>query len=172
MDWSSDELKLARACDLGDYDVVTALLARRPNLVQTLSDDERRGLVDAAQNNNTAAVRRMLAAGWPADVRGDNGATPLHIASWLGNVEMVRDLLRHGAPVEVREDEFNLPPLSWSFHGSRHSWRKDEGDYGATVEALLDAGATVPELTGELEASEPIREALDRFAQRRRAAAR
>jgi ankyrin repeat protein len=172
MDWSSDELKLARACDLGDDDVFTALLARRPNLAKTLSDDERRGLVEAAQNNNTDAVRRMLAAGWPVDVRGDNGATPLHIASWLGNAEMVRELLRHGAPVEVREDEYNLPPLSWSLHGSRHSWRKDEGDYGATVEALLDAGATAPELTSDLEASAPVREALGRFAERKRTAAR
>jgi ankyrin repeat protein len=157
MDWSSDELKLARACDLGDGALFAALLARRPNLARTLSDDERRRLADAAQSNNAAAVRLMLAAGWPVDVRGDDGATPLHSAAWLGNVEIVRELLRHGAPVEVRGDAYDAP----------HSWRKDEGDYAGTVEALLEAGATVPVLAGDQEASAPIREVLRRFADRK-----
>jgi len=171
MEWSSDELKLARACDLGDDDVCTALLARRPDLVHTLSDDERRQLADAAQRNDIGAVRRMLNAGWPVDARGgDNGGTALHIASWFGDVEMVRELLRHGAPVDVRGDAFDSPPLGWSLHGSRHSWRKDEGDYVATVEALLEAGATAPEVTSDLDVSAPVREVLRRFADRARAA--
>jgi ankyrin repeat protein len=168
MDWSPDELKLAQACDLGDDELFAALLARRPDLARTLSDADRRRLADAAQSNNAAAVRLMLAAGWPVDARGDNNATPLHIAAWLGNVEIVRELLRHGAPVEVRGDAYDLPPLGWSLHGARHSWRKDVGDYAGTVEALLEAGAAVPALTGEIDAPASVRDVIRRFAGRKR----
>jgi ankyrin repeat protein len=164
LDWSSDELKLSQACDLGDDELFAALLARRPNLAKTLTDDERRRLADAAENNNMNAVRLMLAAGWPTDVRGHLGATPLHHAAWLGNVEMVRELLRHGAPVDVRDGTFDGAPIDWSLHGARRSWRKDTGDYVGTVEALLDAGSAAPEVTSELEVSAPIRDLLRRYA--------
>jgi ankyrin repeat protein len=164
LDWSSDELKLAQACDLGEDELFAALLARRPMLAKTLTDDERRRLADAAENNNTNAVRLMLSAGWPVDVRGHLGATPLHHAAWLGNVEMVRELLRHGAPVDVRDGTFDGAPIDWSLHGARQSWRKATGDYVGTVEALLDAGSAVPAVTSELEVSAPIRAVLRRYS--------
>ncbi len=50
MERSPDELKLAQACELGDESLFRTLLASRPNLVQTFSDD-RRKLPNAAQNN-------------------------------------------------------------------------------------------------------------------------
>jgi ankyrin repeat protein len=167
MERSPDEWKLEQACELGDEATFRALLARRPNLVQTLSDEERRKLAAAAHNNNTQAVRLMLAAGWPVDVRGDFGGTPLHFAAWHGNVEMVRELLRHRAPLEIRGDQFDLTPLGWAFHGSEHSWHRDSGDHAATAETLLEAGATAPEPTADLEASEPVRAVLRRHAERR-----
>ena len=68
-----------------------ALLASHPNLAERLSDDERRRLPDAAQNNNTGAVRLMLAAGWPVDATGEYQMTPLHWAAWHGNAEMVQE---------------------------------------------------------------------------------
>ena len=67
MQQSPQDLKLTQACELGDEELFRSLLALRPELVQNLSDDERRRLTDAAQNNNTDAVRLMLAAGWPVD---------------------------------------------------------------------------------------------------------
>ncbi len=164
MERSPDELKLALACELGDKGTFDALLARRPDLAQTLSEDERHKLVEAAENNNNEAVRLMLAAGWPTDSRGLESGTALHIAAWLGNAEMVRELLRHGAPLDIRGDKYDMTPLGWALHGSEHSWRKDKGDYAATVEALLDAGAAAPELAEDLEASEPVRDVLRRYA--------
>lgn len=162
MDRSPDELKLAVACEFGDEQRVTSLLAERPNLAQSLSHEDRRVLVDAAETNNVVAVRLMLAAGWAADVRGNLGGTALHFAAWLGNAEMVRELLRHGAPVEVRGDEYDLSPLGWALHGSENSWSKNSGDYGAVVEVLLAAGAVAPAV--EPRASAAARAALARFA--------
>lgn len=164
MDRSPDELKLAVACELGDEHLVNSLIAERPNLALSLSDEDRRKLVDAAESDNFAAVRLMLAAGWPADVRGNLGATALHFAAWLGNADMVRELLRRGAPVEVRGDQYDLSPLRWALHGSENSWRRTSGDYAAVVEALLAAGARAPALTPEIEASPAARSALARFS--------
>jgi hypothetical protein len=64
-------VKLTQACELGDEGAFRALLASHPNLIETLSDDDRRRLPDAAQINNTPAVRLMLVAGWPVDARGE-----------------------------------------------------------------------------------------------------
>src|SRR6185503_13462571 len=85
MDRTPDGLKLSVACELGDSPAVEALLATRPTLPSTLTGDERRRLAQAAEGNRTRTVRLMLAAGWPVDVRGQFGATPLHWAAWHGN---------------------------------------------------------------------------------------
>jgi hypothetical protein len=50
-------------------------------------------------------------------------------------------------------------------HGSEHGWHKDTGDYGGTVEALLQAGAKAPKLIDDLEASDAARAVLWRYAE-------
>jgi ankyrin repeat protein len=165
MERSPEDVKLAQACELGDEGVFRELLAARPNLVETLSDDERRQLPDAAQNNNTAAVRLMLAAGWPVDARGEYQMTPLQWASWHGNAEMVREILRYHPKLEL-SCEHEITALGSALHGSENSWHRQTGDYAATVEALLDAGAKAPKLTDDLEASEAVRDVLARHEER------
>ena len=53
-------------------------LSRPPDAPKTLSEPDQRKLPNAAQNNNTKAVRLMLEAGWPVDTQGEMGATALH----------------------------------------------------------------------------------------------
>jgi hypothetical protein len=106
----------------------------------------------------------MLAAGWPLDVRGEHGGTPLHWASWHGNVEMVREILRYQGDVNVKGDDHNMTPLGWAVHGSENSWHREKGDYAGVVEALLQAGAKAPPLTEEVEVSDAVREVLKRYA--------
>jgi ankyrin repeat protein len=160
---STPEMKLALACEIGDETLFRALLAARPDLAKTLTADEAHKLVFAAQANNTAAVRLMLTAGWPLDVRGQHGGTPLHWAAWHGNAGMVRELLRHQAPPNVRDADHDQTPVGWALHGSENSWHREHGDYAATLTALLEAGATPPALTPDLDASEPVLEVLRRF---------
>lgn len=157
---SPEDVKLAQACDLGDADLFRALLASRPDLIATLSDDERRRLPNAAQNNNNAAVRLMLSGGWPLDVPGEYGLTALQWASWHGNAEMVREILRYGPQLELKDNEHHISALGSALHGSENSWHRDTGDYADTVRALMEAGATAPKLTADLEASEEAREVL------------
>ncbi|HYL99393.1 MAG TPA: ankyrin repeat domain-containing protein [Blastocatellia bacterium] len=162
MERSPEDVKLSQAFELGDEDLFRSLLAARPNLVQTLSDEDRRRLPDAAQNNNTAALRLMLAAGWPVDATGGHGLTALQWASWHGNAEAVREILRYQPDIETNEGEDHVTALGCALHGSENSWHRQTGDYAATVEALLDAGAIAPKVTDDLEASDAVLDVLIR----------
>ena len=160
MERSPEDLKLSLACELGDENTFRAMLARRPNLAQTLSDDDRRRLTDAAQNNNTSAVCLMLEAGWPVDTRGEYHMTPLQWAAWHGNAEMVREILRHHPHIELKDNDHGITALGCALHGSENGWHRGTGDYAAAVEALIDAGARAPKVTEDLEASPAVRDAL------------
>ena len=67
--------------------------------------------------------------------------------------------------MEVWDEHFDGKPLPWALYGSVHGWHKETGDYACTVEALLQAGAEAPKPTDELEASEPVRAVLRRYAE-------
>jgi hypothetical protein len=159
MERSPDELRLAVACELGDEAMVQGLMRSRPGLIASLTEFELRKLPNAAEANNTRAVKLMTAAGWPVDVRARHGATPLHWAGFHGNEEMAGILLKHSPPLELRDTDFDGTPLGWAIHGSEHGWFSSTGNYAATVKGLLDAGAKAP---AEIAGSAPVREVLRR----------
>jgi hypothetical protein len=157
MDRSPEDVKLLAACWNADDLAVSTLLAEKPGLAARLSGGYRRQVAYAARNNNLAAVRLMLAAGFPVDAPGQHGATPLHWAAFHGNEAMVRELLRHNPPLEQTDADFHGTPLGWAIYGSEHGWHCRTGDYAATVTALLNAGCKPPEKEG---GTEPVREAI------------
>jgi len=163
---SPDSLKLALACELGDEALFRRMMAARPGAANELADDEHRKLVNAAQSNNARAVRLMLEAGWPVDSRGQHGGTALHWASWHGNIEMVRAILSHHPAMHLRDVANDSTALGWTLHGSENGWHRDQGDYPAVVEALLDAGAEAPPVTDRLGGSDAVLEVLRRRALR------
>lgn len=156
MQRSSAEMQLAQACEMGDEALAKELLTRDPGLGKKLSTEAKQAVVGAALRNNAKAVGMMLEAGWPMDARGDAGQTPLHWAGFHGNAEMVRELLRHHAPLEVQEWQFKGTPLGWALYGSEHGWYRETGDYPGTVRALLAAGAKAPEDIDGVEAPEEV----------------
>jgi len=162
MERSPDALKLAMACELGDEAVVAQLLRARPDLARMLNEDDRRRLPLAAQNDDTEAVRLMLAAGWPPEVTGQHGATALHWAGFHGNAVMVREILRHDPPLEAKERDHGLTPVGWTLYGSLHGWHAGRGDHAGTLELLLAAGAAAPPLRAEVQGSEAVLAVLRR----------
>jgi hypothetical protein len=160
MERTPEELKLALACELGDEAAFHAFLAKNPDAVAQLSEAQLRKLPDAAQNNNTQAVRLMLEAGWPVDARGDAGATALHWAGFHGNAAMAREILRFQPTLELKSREYEGTAVSWAVYGSGNGWHRDTGDYVGTVRALLEAGATLPPHAAELEPSDAVLEML------------
>jgi ankyrin repeat protein len=144
------------ACGRGDEPAVRAMLAARPELVPSLSEEDKIVLAFAAGDGKTEAVRLMLLAGLPMDIRGDTGGTPLHQATWYGQLDVVRLLLAHHAPLEVKDTTYGGTPLGWACHGSLNC-RNPQGDYPAIAEALIEAGATFESPGGTEEVQKVMR---------------
>jgi len=161
MERSPPDVKLLTAFRAGDAAAVKTLLSQNPGLVASLSPASRRQVAHAARDNNLAAVRLMLAAGLPVDALGQHSATALHWAAFHGNAEMIREILRFHPPLELCDADHRSTPLGWAVHGSEHGWNCKAGDYAATIEALLSAGARLPENIG---GSEAVRQVLRRHA--------
>lgn len=160
MERSPADVKLLAACWQGDEATVNSLLKEHPAAAESLLQAYRRHVADAARNNNLAAVRLMLAAGLPIDARGQHGATPLHWAAFHGNAEMAKVILTHNPPLEQTDADFHSTPLGWAIHGSVEGWYCKTGDYPGTVEALLKAGAKLPE---KRRGTDTVNEVLKRY---------
>jgi ankyrin repeat protein len=160
MERTPENLKLALACELGDETVFQEFLSKYPEAVKQLSAADQQKLPNAAQNNNTKAVRLMLEAGWPVDTPGEAGATALHWAGFNGNAEMTREILRFHPTLEQKSREYEGTALGWAIYGSGNGWHRDTGDYVGTVQALREAGWVVPPHAEELEPSEAVLEVL------------
>lgn len=150
------DLRLIEACWSGDDGAARAILAERPGIIEHLSAADRRHVAHAARNDETAAVRLMLECGWPVDATGQHEGTPLHWAAFHGNAAMVEAVLAHDPPLEARDADFAGTPMSWALHGSLHGWKSSTGDYAATVEALLRAGAAPPADPGGSAAAQDV----------------
>jgi hypothetical protein len=69
--------------------------------------------------------------------------------------------------VDVLSGQHPAPPIGWAVYGSVHGWHCNSGDYPATVQALIAAGAKVPAITRDLDASPGVLEVLRRHQQQR-----
>jgi ankyrin repeat protein len=126
-----DDFKLSLALELGDATVFHEFLSKHPHAVKMLSETDQIKLPNAAQTNNTEAVRLMLEAGWPVDAPGEMGATALHWAGFNGNAAMTREILRFHPTLELNSREYRGTALGWAIFGSGDSWHRDTGDYVA-----------------------------------------
>ena len=130
--------------------------ARSPEIEQALEE-----LLEVAiDQGDLSAVGRLLDAGASASgPRVEDGEeppefTPLGVAAWRGYAEVSAELVRRGAPTEFPGGG---SAIGAALHGSRHCQHPEGGPtmatideidrsrYRATVEALLAAGAQVPE---------------------------
>jgi hypothetical protein len=87
-----------------DPALVVAAIARDPTAI-----------VRAAMLGRTAAVRPMVALGWPIDAR--ERGTALHEAAWHGDAGLVEDLLDLGADPTIHDAAFDGTPAAWAHHG-------------------------------------------------------
>ncbi len=165
MERSPVEVQLLASCWAGDEPAAKSVLAENPNLIARLSAEQCRQVALAARNNQTAAVRVMLAAGLPVDARGQHQGTPLHWAAFHGNAELTREILRYHPPLELTDADFQATPLRWAIHGSTNGWHRQTGDYAATTELLLQAGARFPEKLSD--ASDAVKVVLRRSGAKR-----
>jgi ankyrin repeat protein len=138
---SSPQRQFVAACERADAETARALLKQFPDIATSLPYHDQRLLADAAWDNKLEAVKVMLEAGFDPHVRGAEESTPLDRAAFHGFVDVVRLLLQHNPPLNLT-NRYGARPLDTALYGSVHSWRRD-GDFPATVEALIQAGSTV-----------------------------
>ena len=72
---------------------------------------------------------------------------------------MAEDLIRNKAPLEVIDSDFRLSPLGWAIYGSENGWYQKTGQFAATIEVLIQAGAKLPLKLG---GTDRVRETLRR----------
>lgn len=133
------------------YDEIVAMILehestdKKINLEVEWEHNNRRALHQAAQNGHLKAARLLLAKGAAYDPVDTNGATPLWFAAGKdGNADLVRELLKVGAKIDVQAYENRQPIHQAALHGQVEVAR-----------VLLDAGANpTPENDG-LDDSEP-----------------
>lgn len=134
--------RLLGACLSADEQTAQHIAQEHPTLIPSLTGSDAGALLTALVDGRDDAVRVMLALQWPLAHESEWGGTALHWAAWNGRTEMVRQLLEHGAPVNVRDSRYGSSPLAWTAHGSRYCARANDEDYPAIAHLLLDAGST------------------------------
>jgi ankyrin repeat protein len=136
------------ACVRGDRTAAAGLVAADPGLMTRLEQDELAALVPAAGAGESVAVELMLDLGFPVNVRGEDGATPLHAAAYAGSATVIRLLLDHGADLAALDGTWQSPPLDWAIVGSGYRPATcPDPDWVAAVRVLIEAGASTAEIS-------------------------
>jgi ankyrin repeat protein len=134
----SPEDELLAACSRGDE--AEARRRSTPEVLAALASADLELIIEAARQGRAEVVRACLAAGLPVDTRDENAATALHHAAINGQAPVVRELLRSGPDLTLRDTEHHATPLDWATFGVDHVAHPN-GDYEACARALLEAGA-------------------------------
>ena len=147
VDEQLDESELfVSACARGDEPAARAMLASAPELISRLTARQLQTMPELAGTGNIAAVRIMLALGWPREVKTAWDATALNLAVFRGDAQMAELLLDGGADWRTRHG-FNdnvIGTLAWA---SREESMVEPAprDYEGCARALLAHGVPAPD---------------------------
>lgn len=138
------DLDLEGAAGVGRLDVVKNFVDERGRLAPGVAREQLlRGCAWACQYGRRAVVEFLLDRGVDPGESRDN-ETMLHNAALGGHPDIVRLLIAHGAPIDVRDDHYQATPLGWALHGWGN--RRDDraaAAYYDVVRQLVAAGARV-----------------------------
>jgi ankyrin repeat protein len=146
----------------GDEAAARAMLDASPALLERLTPEDRRLLINIASDNRLDAVRVMLALGFDAGFQDHEAGTALHAAAWKGLVDMSKLLISKGAPVGLRDPMWNATPLGFVLHGSEHC-RSADPEYCEIIDALVAAGAEIEPPTHQSYGSAGVKAHLKRL---------
>jgi ankyrin repeat protein len=142
----SDAESFVAACTRGDERAARAMLERTPNLLSSLSALQLKTMPELAATGNVAAVRTMLALGWPREVRTAWDATALNLATFRGDAEMVELLLGYGADWRARHGFGDNVVGTLSFASQDEATEAPATrDFVACARSLLAHGMPMPD---------------------------
>jgi ankyrin repeat protein len=131
------------ACARADRAAVRAMLDAAPGLIGKLPPAALRLLPEQAAHGCDDAVRVMVEAGWPIDVRGgDIDGSALNWAVFRGDAALAAFLLAHGARYDERHGYGDNVYGTLSFASIAET--TPGGDWLACAVALVEAGSPLP----------------------------
>lgn len=116
-----------------------------PDILRLLCDDYRADLSlrltngslpihSAAFKGSVECIEILVARNMDVNARGNSGTTPLHWAADQGYFDAVDVLLKHGARIDVKEDESQMTPLD---HAKMQLGKASrQGDYKRIIDIL------------------------------------
>ena len=136
-------LDLAGATALGRVDLVKSLFAEDGSLTASATKEQlRNGFLYACGYGRTSVVEFLLDKGVDLSSHMGDGQTALHWAVIGGQLDIVKLLLRRNPPLESR-NMYGGTVLGQTLWSAAHGG--DPNVYIAILEALIAAGATIPE---------------------------
>jgi ankyrin repeat protein len=102
----------------GIQDLVEHLVTKYPHHVNTIGGKYGTPLVAALAGRHFQIARHFLHNGANVDIRGELGPTPLYLAAWYGDLEMVQLLLDYKADAKTRTLN-NYTPIHVVSQGSQ-----------------------------------------------------
>jgi ankyrin repeat protein len=140
----SEEETFIAACTRGDTASVVRIQSRVPDIVSRLSPRQLQTLPELAAVGALDAVRCMLAAGWPREVKAGWDATALNLAVFQGDAAMASLLLEQGADWRTRHG-YGDNVVGTLSYASQADDIEDPAprDYIACARALIDHGVPV-----------------------------
>ncbi|CAM9862751.1 unnamed protein product, partial [Ectocarpus sp. 4 AP-2014] len=144
----SDESALDAAFQGGHADIVTTLI-QHGAFVDATDSSGRTALFKVSLDTSAALIDKLVAAGACMNGIVDaTGRTPLHHACMDDCPEAIVSMLRHGAGVDVKDDDGDTPLHAASRAGCSEGIRALV-EYGADIKALNAKGRTPLALTAK-----------------------
>jgi ankyrin repeat protein len=142
----SEEDQFVAACARGDELAVRAIREQIPDIFSRLSQEQLRLLPERADTGDIKAVRTMLNAGWPREVKAAWNTTALNLAVYRGDADMANLLLSSGACWETIHG-FKDNVFGTLSHASQALAEDPSapGDYLGCAKALIAHHAPLPE---------------------------
>jgi hypothetical protein len=135
-------LDLASAAALGRLDLVEPYFTGNGTLKPDATQEQmNKGLVYACEYGRRAVVEFLIEKGVDPATNGGTGQTALHMAVIGGHLEIVKLLLKHGAPLET-ENVYGGTALGQALWSAAHGGDPDL--YVAILGTLVAAGAKLP----------------------------
>jgi Ankyrin repeats (3 copies) len=128
------------ACSRGDRATADSMLRANPRLRTELSPEHHLMLQVPAERGDAAVLETMLACGFDANAKDNEGATALHRSALSGHAEAVRVLLAHGGSVSSLDGMFSATPLVWAAQGWSHGLHAGT-DHLGVARLLIAAGS-------------------------------
>jgi ankyrin repeat protein len=138
--------ELGASTDVDPSDLAVAAVANGERPKAPLPDepdvDAQEALILSALRGRLTLVVDLVGPNFSGVVGGSPPGTLLHHAAWVGDPQVVRELLDRGADADVAAPTDFETPLGWAVVGSRHH-RLPGRDYVAVAELLSAAGSAL-----------------------------